>query len=54
MLNHHSRSKEAGTPGDSSHDEVEMTEGPVVVDKMTERKLMRKLDIRIVPMVMWI
>lgn len=33
--------------------EVEETGTSTVVDKMTERKLMRKLDIRIIPMIMW-
>jgi hypothetical protein len=47
-------SKESGLPSDLSQDELESAGTPVVVDKMTERKLMRKLDLRIVPMVMWI
>lgn len=47
-------SKESDLPSDLSHDELESAGTPVVVDKMTERKLMRKLDLRIVPMVMWI
>lgn len=38
------RSKEAEIPGDSSHDEVETVGGPIIVDKITERKLMAKLD----------
>ena len=46
------RSKEADVPGDSSHDEVESMGPAFTVDKMTERKLMRKLDIRLVPMIM--
>lgn len=46
-------SKEADFAVDSSHDEVESAGGPVTVDKITERKLMAKLDKRIVPMVMW-
>ena len=37
------------------HDgELEAAGTSEVVDEMTERKLMRKLDIRIIPMVMWI
>lgn len=37
------------TPGP----EVEDAGTTTVVDKMTERKLMRKLDLRIIPMIMW-
>ena len=34
--------------------EVENPSGPRVVDLETEKKILRKLDIRIIPMVMWI
>jgi hypothetical protein len=33
---------------------TEEATGPYVVDKETERRLLRKLDIRIIPTVMWI
>lgn len=46
------RSKEGNVPGDSSPDEAESVGPAIVVDKMTERKLMRKLDKRLVPMIM--
>jgi hypothetical protein len=36
--------KETETPGDSSHDEIESGGELGVVDELTERKLMRKLD----------
>lgn len=45
--------KEADFAVDSSHDEADNRETPEIVDKMTERKLMAKLDRRIIPMVMW-
>lgn len=38
---------------ESSHDGADNRETPMVVDKITERKLMAKLDRRIIPMVMW-
>ena len=53
MSNLEPRSKEADFSADSSHDEVENMGTAVAVDKMTERKLMAKLDRRIIPMVMW-
>lgn len=34
--------------------EVENAGTSDLVDEITERKLMRKLDLRIIPMVMWI
>jgi hypothetical protein len=37
----------------TEHNEVESSELPVVIDKATERRLMRKLDSRIVWVVMW-
>jgi hypothetical protein len=48
--------KENEVPSDISQSEVEDATPPdvAVVDKLTERKLMAKLDRRIVPMVMWI
>lgn len=47
--------KEADLPTYSSQDELENapTANNAAVDKLTERKLMAKLDKRIVPMVMW-
>ena len=39
--------------GNNSNDEVENAGTRVIVDKMTERKLMTKIDKRIIPMVMW-
>jgi hypothetical protein len=50
------QSKENEVPSDLSQSEVEdaAPSGIAVVDKLTERKLMAKLDRRIVPMVMWI
>ncbi|KAM5341911.1 hypothetical protein ACJ41O_014942 [Fusarium nematophilum] len=38
----------------SSSPKVEDASGPYVVDKETEQRLLRKLDIRIIPCVMWI
>jgi len=46
-------SESPGTPPLKNED-VEKNDTPSVVDAETEKKLLRKLDIRIVPMVMWI
>jgi hypothetical protein len=42
-----------GAPPLTEHNEVESSELPVIIDKATERRLMRKLDARIVWVVMW-
>ena len=52
-MSHLPLSKEADLAVDSSQGEVENVATSVAVDKRTERKLMAKLDRRIVPMVMW-
>jgi hypothetical protein len=43
----------SGTPPMKTED-VEMIGTSVAVDKETERRLLRKLDLRIIPMVCWI
>lgn len=45
--------KEVAYSPSDSQDEVEAIRAIAGLDKETERKLLRKLDIRIVPMVMW-
>jgi len=42
-----------GTPPMKTED-VEKNEAPPVVDPETEKRILKKLDIRIVPMVCWI
>ena len=51
------REKAAKISGPNSSEEditqIEYGNGINIVDKATERRLLRKLDLRIVPMVMW-
>jgi hypothetical protein len=42
-----------GVPPLTDHNETESNEPPAIIDKATERRLMRKLDARIVWVVMW-
>lgn len=43
-----------GTPPISKTEDVEKIGTSAVVDKETEKRLLRKLDIRIIPMICWI
>lgn len=53
----HLENRDAGTAFFTGSNDVEHVrtekEPPLAVDKATERKVLRKLDLRIVPMVMW-
>lgn len=48
---HEKKGHESDSPSDSQIEHA--IHQPVVVDDATEKKLMRKLDLRLIPMVMW-
>jgi hypothetical protein len=53
---HKDRDNDSDTPGTPpmKTEDVEIIGASLAVDKETERRLLRKLDVRIIPMVCWI
>jgi hypothetical protein len=53
---HKDRDNDSDTPGTPpmKTEDVEMIGASLAVDKETERRLLKKLDVRIIPMVCWI